>query len=79
MSKPTYAERVQAEKLPVVDGVQYRAVQVKIIDSDCSGCAARLSLCKNTTLCNALPSCSKESRLDGINVVFVACGKAVGK
>lgn len=77
MAKPmSYAERVKAEKLPVVAGQQYRATEVKKIDNDCTGCAAFVGLCLNAALCNALPVCTKEKRLDGCNVVFVACGKA---
>ena len=77
--KPTYAEREKAEKLPVVTGIMYRATEVKTIGNDCTGCAAFVQRTMDTALCNLLPHCTKEKRLDGLNVVFVSCGKAVPK
>ena len=71
-----YAERAQREKLPVVDGQQYRAEEVKKIDDECAGCAAALSVRMDTVLCNALPPCTKGERQDGLNVNYVYCGKA---
>jgi hypothetical protein len=64
--KPTYAERVQAEKLPVVTGIIYRATEVKTIGNDCTGGAAFVDRPMDTALCNLLPHCTKEKRLDGL-------------
>jgi hypothetical protein len=73
--KMTYAKRVQWEKTPVVDGVQYRAADVGLAVNPCPECAAF----NNDTLCNALPTCTKGGgRIDGLNVRYVACGKAAG-
>lgn len=71
MAKPmSYAARMEGELTPVVTGRQYRAREVKIIEAECRGCAAK----DDKVLCNALPECGKWKRLDGRNVVFVDCG-----
>ena len=72
MAKNFFAERMQAEKLPVVNGQQYRAEAVQLLDDKCTGCAAA----HNKALCDALPPCGRASRLDGMNVVFVENGAA---
>ena len=77
--KPTYAELVQKEKLPVAYGRQFRAEEVKRIEDGCPGCAASNRGVIDKPLCNALPACTKEKRLDGLNVRYVDCGKAVAK
>lgn len=78
MPKPmSYAARRTLESLPVVAGQQYRAEEVKVLDDRCPGCAASDNGAINKDLCNALPECTKSKRLDGRNVVFVDCGKAV--
>lgn len=74
-----YAMRFANEKTPSVAGEQYRASEVKKIDERCTGCAAAIDGVINKDLCNALPPCGKERRLDGMNVVYVHCGKAVTK
>lgn len=79
MPKFDYAKELARQKTPVIDGVQYRAEEVKRMDvDDCDKCAAG----KNSQLCEALPSCNKSKRLDGMNVVYKSCGmvrKEVGK
>ncbi len=74
--RPNFAERMQAEKLPVANGQQYRAEAVKVIDDKCTGCAAAQGGVINKDLCNALPPCGKSNRTDGLNVRYVACGPA---
>ena len=73
----SYAARKTLEMLPVVKGQQYRAEAVKVLDGSCPGCAASHAGVIDKELCNALPDCTKSKRLDGNNVVFVDCGKAV--
>ena len=70
------AVREQREKFPKVDGVQYKAVEVAVIDDRCTGCAASDVGKINTALCNKFPSCVKWDRLDSKNVVFQEVGKA---
>jgi len=79
MPKPlSYAARRTFESLPVVAGQQYRAEEVKRLDETCAGCAASNGgNLPSTHLCEQLPECTKSKRLDGRNVVFVDCGKAV--
>lgn len=79
MAKPmSYAARRALESLPVVDGQQYRVEEVKRLDETCAGCAASNGgNLPSTHLCEQLPECTKSKRLDGRNVVFVDCGKAV--
>jgi len=75
MPKQSYAKRMEGELTPVVDGRQYRAREVKIIDDRCTGCAASNGgVLPLTDLCNKLPECTKSKRLDAKNVVFVDCG-----
>jgi len=71
-NRPNFAAAMQAEKLPVRNGHQYRAAPVKLLDDKCTGCAAA----HNKALCDALPPCGRSSRMDGMNVVFVDCGPA---
>ena len=73
MKRNAYADRFKLEKMPVVDGIQYRAAEVAKQDDPCSECAAQ----HNYLLCHALPFCTKAKRLDGLNVRYVECGKAV--
>lgn len=70
-----YAEQFAREKTPVVDGIQYRAVDAGKVSNACPECVAEW----NDLLCRSLPPCSKASRLDGLNVRYVDCGKAAGK
>ncbi len=78
MPKPvSYAKRVALEKTPVVDGTQYRAEKVKRPDQHCMGCAGVAPGLTDNRLCLALPPCTKAKRLDGENVRYVDCGKAV--
>ncbi len=71
----SYALRVAHEKTPVVEGHQYRATDTGKQENPCPDCAAG----KDKALCNALPPCTKAKRLDGLNVRYVDCGKAVAK
>ena len=76
MAKQSFAKRMEGELTPVVNGRQYRAKEVAIIDSECKGCAAAGTGANEKALCEALPECGKWKRLDGRNVVFVDCGLA---
>lgn len=76
MAKPSFAKRMQGELTPVVNGRQYRAREIRIIDGECRGCAAAGSGANEKALCEALPECGKWKRLDARNVVFVDCGLA---
>ena len=67
-----YADLVKREKLPVVNGEQYRAVDTGKAEKPCDTCAAK----KDDALCKALPPCFMGDRTDGLNVNYVYCGKA---
>ncbi len=71
-NRQSYAKRMERELTPVENGRQYRASELKIIDAECRGCAAK----DDKALCEALPECGKWKRLDGRNVVYVDCGPA---
>jgi hypothetical protein len=74
-----YAIRFKDEKTPVRGGRQYRAEEVEKIDDNCNGCAGSSEGFRDSDLCKKLPPCTMGNRLDGLNVRYVDCGKAVPK
>lgn len=52
-----------------VDNVAYRAIEIDAIS--CTGCVADGFTEEQRSLCQALPQCSKATRSDGKNVVWL--------
>lgn len=71
-----YAEQMLRENSPVVGGRQYRAQEVVKGAHPCNGCDAEALWDKYKNLCNKMPPCVGEDRLDGRDVVFVDVGPA---